>query len=132
MVNRHRGEIAAELDGKNYTLCLTLGALAELEQAFGDQDMLALVERFERGRLSAGDVQKIICTALRGGGHAVTEEDVATMKTKGGAAGFVEIVSDLLRVTFANDTTADNETRAPRPEQDREVSQATSPFPGNT
>ena len=28
-VNRRRGEIAAELDGKAYRLCLTLGALAE-------------------------------------------------------------------------------------------------------
>ena len=35
MVNRHRGEIEAILDGKSYRLCLTLGALAELEHAFG-------------------------------------------------------------------------------------------------
>lgn len=31
MANRHRGEIEAELGGKKRTLCLTLGALAELE-----------------------------------------------------------------------------------------------------
>ena len=28
-VNRRRGEVAAELDGQDYRLCLTLGALAE-------------------------------------------------------------------------------------------------------
>ena len=32
--NRRRGEIDAELDGKQYRLCLTLGALAELEAAY--------------------------------------------------------------------------------------------------
>lgn len=42
MVNWHRGEIEATLDGKSYRLCLTLGALAELEQAFGEDDMLAV------------------------------------------------------------------------------------------
>ena len=40
MANPRRGEIDAHFDGKPYTLCLTLGALAELEHAFGDADML--------------------------------------------------------------------------------------------
>ena len=34
MPNCHRGEIAARLDGRDYTLCLTLGALAEMEAAY--------------------------------------------------------------------------------------------------
>ena len=53
MPNRHRGEIEAELGGRRYTLCLTLGALAELEAAFGAEDLVALAERFERGRMPA-------------------------------------------------------------------------------
>ena len=59
MPNLHRGEIAAHLDGKQFRLCLTLGALAELESAFGDEDMLALAQRFEKGRLSARDCVRI-------------------------------------------------------------------------
>ncbi len=47
MVNRHRGEIAAELGGETYTLCLTLGALAEIEHAYGGEDLIAIAERFE-------------------------------------------------------------------------------------
>lgn len=39
MTNRRRGEVAVELGGKRYTLCLTLGALAELEEAFGAGDL---------------------------------------------------------------------------------------------
>ncbi len=60
MVNRNRGEIEAILDGKSYRLCLTLGALAELEHAFGEDDMLAVAERFEAGRIAAQDAIRII------------------------------------------------------------------------
>ncbi len=46
MANLHRGEIDAILDGQPLRLCLTLGALAELESTFGNDDMLAVAERF--------------------------------------------------------------------------------------
>jgi hypothetical protein len=100
MANRHRGEIDARLDGKVYRLCLTLGALAELESAFGDADMLALAERFEKGRLSARDCQRIIGAGLRGAGHEIEDDAVGAMQAEGGAAGFVDIVARLLAATF--------------------------------
>ena len=100
MTNVHRGEIEAALDGEAYRLCLTLGALAELESAFGDSDMLALAERFEKGRFSAIDATRIIGAGLRGGGHSVADDAVARMQADGGAAGFVDIVARLLRATF--------------------------------
>ncbi|MEL7047999.1 MAG: gene transfer agent family protein [Pseudomonadota bacterium] len=100
MVNTRRGEVEAEFDGQAYTLCLTLGALAELEAAFGDEDMLALATRFERGRLSAVDVQKILTAGLNGAGHDVSFEDVGQMRADGGAAGFVDAVGRLLSATF--------------------------------
>jgi hypothetical protein len=101
MVNRHRGEIAARFDGADYTLCLTLGALAELEDAYGGEDVLALAERFEQGRIKASDAIKVIGAGLRGGGHSVTDEDVARFRMEDGAAGFMRIVVDLLKATFA-------------------------------
>jgi hypothetical protein len=101
MPNHHRGEIEALLDGARYTLVLTLGALAELEAAFGDTDMLALAERFQSGRLSARDAQRIIGAGLRGAGYDLTDDAVARMQADGGAAGFVDIVARLLGATFA-------------------------------
>lgn len=100
MVNRHRGEIEATLNGQPHTLCLTLGALADLEHAFGANDMLALAERFETGRLSATDAIRIIAAGLRGGGHECDDTQVAAMQTDGGAAGYVDIVVRLLAATF--------------------------------
>ncbi len=101
MANRHRGEIEAVLDGRLHTLCLTLGALAELESAFGAEDMLALATRFERGRISARDAQRVIAAGLRGAGHDIDDEAVGAMQVDGGAAGFVTIVADLLSATFS-------------------------------
>ncbi len=42
MANKHRGEISAQFDGKPYTLCLTLGALAQLEDIFQAPDINSL------------------------------------------------------------------------------------------
>jgi hypothetical protein len=99
-VNRRRGEIAAILDGRERRLCLTLGALAELEQAFEAQDLTTLVERFSTGRLSAKDLIRIIAAGLRGAGEALSDEDVAAMQSDGGAAGYARIASGLLAATF--------------------------------
>jgi hypothetical protein len=99
-VNRHRGETVATLDGRDYRLCLTLGALAELEDAFAASDLGALVERFASGRLSAGDLVKIIGAGLRGAGNATTDDEVRSMRSEAGAAGFARIAADLLTATF--------------------------------
>ena len=115
MANRHRGEIAAELDGRARTLVLTLGALAELEDAFGAQDLVALTERFGRGRLSARDAMRIIVAGLNGAGESVTEDEVARMTTPGGAAGFARIVGDLLSATFG---AAPESSERPTPPQE--------------
>lgn len=100
MANRHRGEIEAELGGTRRTLVLTLGALAELESAFGAEDLVALAERFERGRLSAQDAIRVIGAGLRGAGETVSDDEVAQLAAAGGAAGYVRIVGELLAATF--------------------------------
>jgi hypothetical protein len=127
MANKHRGEIEACLDGKPYQLCLTLGALAELETAFGDDDMLALAQRFEKGRLRASDATRIIGAGLRGAGYDIADEVVARMRTAGGVLGVVDIVARLLAATFCGPA-GGGERRAgsDAPGEGR----APSPFPG--
>lgn len=98
--NPRRGEIEAELGGKRYVLCLTLGVLAELEAAFEAEDLVALAERFGKGRISARDAIRVIAGGLRGGGAEIGEEEVAKLSSPGGAAGYVKIVSALLAATF--------------------------------
>lgn len=103
--NGRRGEIVAELDGKSRRLCLTLGALAELEAGLGAQDLSALAARFSAGRLSARDLIALIGAGLRGGGEAVSDADVAAMQAPDGAAGFARIAAELLVATFGGTAT---------------------------
>ena len=85
MANRHRGEIEAEIGGMRRRLVLTLGALAELEDAFGADDLVALTERFGAGRMKARDLTRIIGAGLRGAGESVSDDEVAAMAIDGGA-----------------------------------------------
>ena len=114
MANRHRGEIDAELSGKSYTLCLTLGALAEIEGAYGDQDLVAIAERFEKGRIGATDAIRVIGAGLRGAGNVISNDEVAAMTVAGGAAGFLAIVARLLTATFAPSGEPEGNALAPR------------------
>jgi hypothetical protein len=100
MPNTHRGEIEAELGGSTRRLVLTLGALAELEAAFGADDLVALAERFGAGRLKARDLACIIAAGLRGAGESVSDDDVARMAVADGAQGYVRIASALIAATF--------------------------------
>jgi len=100
MANRYRGEIEAEIGGARRTLVLTLGALAELEAAFGADDLAALAERFGAGRLRAQDLVRIIAAGLRGAGESVTDEEVARMSVPGAAADYVRIAVELIEATF--------------------------------
>lgn len=103
MANRHRGEIEAELSGRRYVLCLTLGALAEIEHAYGGEDLIAIAQRFESGKIGASDAIRVIGAGLRGAGNQVSDAEVAQMTVEGGAAGFLAIVVQLLRATFAGE-----------------------------
>jgi hypothetical protein len=102
MANRHRGEIEAEIGGARRKLVLTLGALAELEQAFGADDLVALTERFGAGRMKARDLIRIIAAGLRGAGEAASDEEVAAMQAQGGAQGYVRIAAGLIDATFGD------------------------------
>ena len=82
MPNLHRGEIEAEIGGVRRRLVLTLGALAELEAAFGADDLTALAERFGAGRLSARDLIRIIGAGLRGAGEAISDDEVSRSRAR--------------------------------------------------
>lgn len=95
MVNLHRGEIEAELGGRTRKLRLTLGALAELEAVCGEEDILSLITRFEKGRISAVDCMAVLSAGLKGAGEAVDADEVA-----GFGPQSVGVVVRLLEASF--------------------------------
>jgi hypothetical protein len=75
--NSSRGEVIARLAGAERRLCLTLGALAELETAFGLCGWEALSERLRA--LSPGDLMAVLAALLRGGGEGETADALPTL-----------------------------------------------------
>lgn len=65
--NSARGEVVATLAGEERRLCLTLGALAEIETALGCDGLTTLAERMRA--LSARDLAVVLAALLRGGGE---------------------------------------------------------------
>ena len=112
MPNRRRGEVALHLAGRTYTLCLTLGALAELESAFGVDDLTALGERFAGGRLSSRDLIKLLAVGLRGGGHPIGDDEVAALPVAEGLEPIVAALGEVLALTFGDG--GDETPAAPR------------------
>ena len=100
MPNRRRGEVGLELGGERYTLCLTLGALAELEDAYGVEDLQALGARFASGGLSSRDLLKLLAVALRGGGHDLSDADVAALPLECGLEPVAQGLAECLLLTF--------------------------------
>ena len=100
MVNRRRGEVPLDLGGARYTLCLTLGALAELEDALQAGDLAGLAERFAAGRLAARDLIALLGAALRGGGHALDDAAVAALPLAGGLEPVTAALGEALLAAF--------------------------------
>ena len=83
-MNAARGETVLTVGGRGRRVCLTLGALAEIESALGCRTMAELELRM-RG-LSAGDLMIVIAALLRGGGEGETAARIGELDVAPGAA----------------------------------------------
>jgi hypothetical protein len=99
--NRVRGEIEAVINDERRILCMTLGALAELETAFGVDNIGDLASRFSGDRIGVRDVMAIIAAGLRGGGNVIEDRDLDDMRVDGGLGGAMALAARLLASAFA-------------------------------
>lgn len=72
--NGVRGEVVVFLAGAERRLCLTLGALAEIETGLGLEGLSGLAERMRA--LSARDLTVVLAALLRGGGERGLDEEL--------------------------------------------------------
>ena len=102
MANPWAGEVEITLDGVPHRAKLTLGALAELEEALGEAGgMIAMVERFEAGRFTTRDVLALIVAGLRGGGWQGRAEDLRAVGIAGGPMAAAARAAELLARAFS-------------------------------
>ena len=74
VINRARGETDLLINGKPHALCLTMGALAQIETALETTSLEDLSARL--GRLRAADVLIVLEALLMGGGNALGAEEL--------------------------------------------------------
>ena len=109
MPNRRRGEVALQLGDTRYTLCLTLGALAELEDAFGVAGSHGARRTLRHGApVETRDLLTLLAVALRGGGHAMSDAEVANLPLHEGIEPVAAALADLLVTTFGGGDAAPN------------------------
>ena len=106
--NRQRGEIEAVIDGERRILCMTLGALAELETAFGVDNIADLAGRFAGGRIGTKDVMAILAAGLRGGGNVVDDGELLDCRVDGGIGGAIGLAARLLDSAFSPEQAQQN------------------------
>ena len=96
-MNAARGETGLVIGGVERKLCLTLGALAEIEAAFGCARMSELDARMRA--LSAADLVVVLAALLRGGGDAQAAERLVEADVSPGAAA--RAVAEAFRLGLA-------------------------------
>ncbi|MEM7766444.1 MAG: GTA-gp10 family protein [Pseudomonadota bacterium] len=74
-MNPARGEVQVMVNGGPQLLCLTLGALAEIQSGLGCASFADLASRL--GRLSRKDVEIVLAALLRGGGSVLLARRVS-------------------------------------------------------
>ena len=104
MVNPLAGEVCVQIDGVAHTAKLTLGALAELEDALGERSLFDLVQRFEGGRYASADVMALIVAGLRGAGWTGTAQDLLAADIAGGPIEAARVAALLLARAFTPPT----------------------------
>lgn len=83
-MNGARGEVALAVGGRARRVCLTLGALAEIEGALGCRTMAELELRMRA--LSAADLMLVVAALLRGGREPEAAARIGEVDVAPGAA----------------------------------------------
>ncbi len=81
--NGARGEAALEAGGRQYRLLLTLGALAEIEDGLGLDDLSGVAARLRQ--VKAADLAIVAAALLRGAGHDMCPAEVLRLPCDLGA-----------------------------------------------
>lgn len=95
--NAARGEAHLQINGAPKKLCLTLGALAQLEAAFDVVSLEELAQRLQR--LSAGDSLIVLAALLSGAGEDIALGELARASIDVQAAA--QAIDEAFRLAFA-------------------------------
>ena len=97
--NRHRGEVVGKINGRRRIMRLSLSALAQLENCYGDIDILQLLSRFAEDGMRANDIDNVLRAALR-----ATKDELAVsgapLDVEGGHGAAQRLATELIERAF--------------------------------
>lgn len=93
-MNPARGDVPLIIDGETRTLCLTLGALAEIEARLSCSGFAELGERLKA--MSAGDLIKVVEALLAGGEGEVCDLSLSRIDPAAAARAVAECFESAL------------------------------------
>lgn len=102
--NPWAGEVTLNVDGIARCCRLTLGALAEMESALDGEGVVDIVTRLEEGSFTSRDIMAVVVAGLRGGGWAVTADDLLAADIAGGPVAAAQAAAQMLARAFAPTT----------------------------
>lgn len=100
MTNAIRGEVPFRLGGRTRALVLTLGALAEMEQALPSPGLAGLAARLAEGKLTVSDAITVIAAGCAGAGEAIARDDLARMIPASDLGHVLTTAAALLAASF--------------------------------
>ncbi len=113
MINARRGEVLWHCEGRDYRLCLTFGALAELEHHFQAAGMAALGERLSQGSLGARDIIALLAAGLRGADENLSVQDLERMPVALIMPSALPSITAMLEAAFGTPEPGGEETKNP-------------------
>ncbi len=115
MINALRGEALWHHDGRDYRLCLTLGALAELEHHFAADGLAALSARLSKGDLSARDIIALLRAGLRGAGETTPPDFFDRLPVSAVLPGAFNAIAAMISAAFGDEEKVGEGPRGPFP-----------------
>ncbi len=100
MPNPYRGEALLDINGKPYTLRLSLGALASLEASFGHSDLGALIDHLFNPGLRASQMREVLLQALVAGGDVAAPNAPALLEKVGQPLELRKVYLKLMKSSF--------------------------------
>jgi len=104
-----RGESTVTIDGEEYTLCMTVGALADIQDHYDIDDMTELSRRMASPRV--GDLLVMLWALLNGGGADITLAEVKRLEV---TQETLNEVAAAVQKALGGDDEAANPPKAPR------------------
>jgi len=103
LANRWRGDVIGHINGQSQLLRLSLDALARLENAVPDDNIIAFLQRISTSGMRADDALWIIRAGLYGAKESLRGGDDAAedaIEVRGGYHAAVRLATDLLVAAF--------------------------------